>query len=125
MAPTGLDPAGSSPLLAAVTWIGQVLTGHVATAAAVIAIAFVGFRLLSGDLSIRDGARVVVGCFILFGAPLIAKSFVAAIQGNEIVTAPTGETQNLMPPPSSPLQAPEVPPAQNGNPFDPNPARPQ
>lgn len=125
MAVAGLVPAGNSPLLAAVTWFEQVLTGQIATAAAIVAIALVGFRMLSGDLSIRDGVRVVVGCFILFGAPLIARSFVASIRSDELAAAPPAKIQFPAPPPSSPPPTPPGPSSRSGNPFDPNSAGPQ
>ena len=38
----------------------------------VLAVAFVGFSMLTGRISLRRGARVVLGCFLLLGAPLIA-----------------------------------------------------
>ena len=62
---------GSSPLLNAVTWIQDTLLGRVATTVAVIAVACVGFMMLTGRLNWRFGATVIVGCFILFGAATI------------------------------------------------------
>ena len=65
------DPAGSSPLVAALEWVQGTLLGNVATAAAVIAVAVVGFMMLTGRIDWRRGLTVVVGCFILFGAATI------------------------------------------------------
>jgi len=65
------DPAGSSPLVAAMEWIQGTLLGNVATAAAVIAVAVVGFMMLTGRIEWRRGLTVVVGCFIIFGAVAI------------------------------------------------------
>lgn len=62
------DPAGSSPLLAALNWVQGTLLGNVATSAAVIAIAAVGFLMLTGRIEWRRGIVVVVGAFIIFGA---------------------------------------------------------
>ena len=62
------DPAGSSPLLAALNWVQGTLLGNVATSAAVIAIAVVGFLMLTGRIEWRRGLVVVVGAFIIFGA---------------------------------------------------------
>ncbi len=70
------DPAGSSVLVAAVTWLQQTLLGTVATTVAVIAVASVGLMMLSGRIGLRHGATVIAGCFILFGA----SSIVAGIQ---------------------------------------------
>jgi type IV secretion system protein VirB2 len=64
-------PAGASPILNAVTWVQDTLLGEVASGVAVIAIAIVGFMMLSGRLNWRYGATVIVGCFVLFGAATI------------------------------------------------------
>ena len=62
------DPAGSSPLIAALDWVQGTLLGNLATSAAVIAVAVVGFLMLTGRMDWRRGITVVVGCFIIFGA---------------------------------------------------------
>ncbi len=68
-AQTGLsDPNGSGPIVSAVQWLQGTLLGTVATVIAIIAIACVGFLMLSGRVDWRRGAVVVLGCFILFGA---------------------------------------------------------
>ncbi|WP_128893259.1 TrbC/VirB2 family protein [Erythrobacter sp. HKB08] len=71
------DPAGSGPIVAALGWLQGTLLGNVATAVAVMAVAAVGFMMLTGRLNWRFGATVIIGCFILFGAA----SIVAGIQG--------------------------------------------
>ena len=65
------DPTGSGVLVSAVNWLQGTLLGTVATAAAVIAIAAVGFMMLTGRINWRYGVTVVLGCFILFGAASI------------------------------------------------------
>lgn len=65
------DPAGSSPILAALNWVQGTLLGNVATSAAVIAIAAVGFLMLTGRIEWRRGIVVIVGAFIIFGAASI------------------------------------------------------
>jgi type IV secretion system protein VirB2 len=72
------DPAGSSPILAALGWVQGTLLGHVATMVAVIAVAMVGFMMLTGRINWRLGATVVMGCFILFGATTIVAGIQAA-----------------------------------------------
>jgi type IV secretion system protein VirB2 len=62
------DPAGSSPLIAALDWVQGTLLGNLATAAAVIAVAAVGFLMLTGRMDWRRGLTVVIGCFVIFGA---------------------------------------------------------
>ena len=39
-----------------------------------IAVALVGFAALGGRLPVRMGARAVLGCFVVLGAPVIASS---------------------------------------------------
>ncbi len=70
------DPQGSGVVVNAMRWMQGTLLGTVATAAAVIAIASVGFLMLTGRINWRHGAVVILGCFILFGAA----SIVAGIQ---------------------------------------------
>ena len=65
------DPAGSSAIVAAVNWLQGTLLGTVATVVAVIAVAAVGFMMLTGRINWRYGAAVILGCFILFGAASI------------------------------------------------------
>jgi type IV secretory pathway VirB2 component (pilin) len=65
------DPAGSSPILAALNWVQNTLLGNVATSAAVIAVAAVGFLMLTGRIEWRRGLTVIVGAFIIFGAVTI------------------------------------------------------
>jgi len=65
------DPEGSSPILAALQWVQGTLLGNLATTAAVIAVAVVGFMMLTGRIEWRRGLTVVVGCFIIFGAVAI------------------------------------------------------
>jgi type IV secretion system protein VirB2 len=64
-------PAGAGPILSAVTWMQNTLLGEVASGVAVIAVAVVGFLMLTGRINWRYGATVIVGCFILFGAATI------------------------------------------------------
>jgi type IV secretion system protein VirB2 len=74
------DPAGSGVVVSAVEWLQGTLMGTVATVAAVIAVAAVGFMMLSGRMHWRHGAVVVLGCFVLFGAA----SIVAGIRATAI-----------------------------------------
>jgi type IV secretory pathway VirB2 component (pilin) len=70
------DPAGSSVLVAAASWLQATLLGTVATTIAVIAVASIGFMMLSGRVNVRHGLTVIGGSFILFGAT----SIVAGLQ---------------------------------------------
>ena len=70
------DPAGSGVIVSAVRWLEGTLLGTIATVVAVIAVAAVGFMMLTGRINWRYGAVVILGCFVLFGAA----SIVAGIQ---------------------------------------------
>lgn len=76
------NPQGSGPIVAALQWLQGTLLGNVATAVAVIAVAMVGFMMLTGRLNWRFGATVIVGCFVLFGSAAI----VTGIQSTASVT---------------------------------------
>jgi type IV secretion system protein VirB2 len=65
------DPEGSGVIIGAANWLQGTLLGTVATVAAVIAVASVGFMMLTGRINWRHGAVVILGCFILFGAASI------------------------------------------------------
>jgi type IV secretion system protein VirB2 len=65
------DPTGSGPIVGALHWLQGTLLGTVATVVAVIAVATIGFMMLTGRLNWRYGATVIVGCFVLFGAASI------------------------------------------------------
>jgi len=69
------SPNDAPALISAVEWVRDLLTGTIGTSVAVLAIAWVGFALLQGRIPVWAGVRVVLGCFILFGAPVIAAAF--------------------------------------------------
>jgi len=72
------NPQGSGPILASIGWIQGTLLGNVATAVAVIAVAIVGFMMLTGRMNWRHGVTVIIGCFVLFGAASIVAGIQAA-----------------------------------------------
>jgi type IV secretory pathway VirB2 component (pilin) len=102
------DPGSGGSLTAAVTWVGSLLTGTVATAIATIAIAGIGFLMLQGRLPLRRGATIVVGCFIIFGAGTISRGLMmlsTELTGN----SRAGSALNTIPPtPIRPPAQPEV-----------------
>jgi type IV secretion system protein VirB2 len=77
-AQTAADPQGSGPIVAALSWMQGTLLGNVATAVAVMAVAAVGFMMLTGRMNWRFGATVIIGCFILFGAASIVSGIQSA-----------------------------------------------
>ena len=72
------DPQGSGPIVNALSWLQGTLLVNVATAVAVMAVAAVGFMMLTGRMNWRFGATVIIGCFILFGAASIVAGIQAA-----------------------------------------------
>ncbi len=76
-----MDPQGSGVLVNAVTWMQNTLLGTVATTVAVMAVAMVGFMMLTGRMNWRFGATVILGCFILFGAASIVGGIRAVALG--------------------------------------------
>lgn len=104
------DPSGAPVLLSALDWITGALLGTLATAIGVIAVALVGFLMMQGRVPVKRGISVVVGLFILLGAPAIAGGLVRA--GNGVWGA-----QETIPPP---VQAPQqLPPAPKPTAYDP------
>jgi type IV secretory pathway VirB2 component (pilin) len=114
MDPSLSNPTGSSPLLAAVMWVQGTLLGTVATVIATIAIAALGFLMLSGRLPVRRGMVAILGCFILFGASAMAASIRAGLAGGDAPAVPVAYV-----PPPRPVSAPAPPPRppQNADPF--------
>ena len=81
------EPPVVSPVEAATSWTNALVFGQLVPILCVLAVALVGLTMMTGHLAIRTGARVVLGCFILFGAPAIAVGFISA--------AASGMTHNI------------------------------
>jgi len=80
VAPSLFDAPAGPVLSSAAGWVTGTLFGDLAAALCVLAVAFVGLMLMSGRLAVRDGVRVVIGCFVLLGAPLIAAGLRSAAE---------------------------------------------
>lgn len=92
VAPSLFDAPLSPVLQAGSDWIGGTLFGSLAVGLCVIAVAIVGLMLMSGRTAVREGARVVLGCFVLLGAPVIAaelRGFAAEAEPSPTVEAST------------------------------------
>lgn len=72
---------GVSVLGGAVSWGADLMAGPLATCAAVLAVAWFGMVMMQGRIEWRSGVRIIMGCFILFGAPAIAKGVIDAALG--------------------------------------------
>lgn len=99
------DPTGAGALLAAANWVEALVTGTVATIVATIAVAGVGFLMLQGRMPLRRGVGVVLGCFVIFGAGLIANALMALATGD-------GGEMRAAPVPVSAPSTPVAPPPQ-------------
>lgn len=94
----------TSALVDAANWIEGFVQGPIASSIAALAIAALGFSMLRGRLPIRRGLSAVVGCSILFGAPVIARGLTQLAVPNyhfdEPADADTVETPQMrtMPP---------------------------
>jgi TrbC/VIRB2 pilin len=68
-------------LPAATEWIAGVVLGPVGTAVGVIAVAWLGFTMLTGRTPLPQAMRVVLGLYILYGAPTIARNLADLARG--------------------------------------------
>lgn len=110
-----LGPASSesSALLAAARWLEVLVQGPAATTLAVLAIAATGLMMLTGRLPARRGLVVTLGCFVLFGAPALARGVMGAattVADAEPVAVPqpaafTAPVFSPPPPPAPPAAA--------------------
>lgn len=99
-----LTGSNASPIGSSLEWMNDLLLGQVAVGLCVMAVAIVGFLMLTGRWPLRLGSRVILGCFVLLGAPAIASALISS--GRD-----TGEA--LPPQPIAAEQSPrgELPPA--------------
>ncbi|MFL9841149.1 TrbC/VirB2 family protein [Sphingomonas sp. ST-64] len=110
-----LSGPSSSALVAAAEWIQGTLLGTLATTIAVIAIAWIGLGMLTGRIDLRRGATIVLGCFVLFGAPTIAAGLMrlgdASVgrAAEPIAPAPPAPIVTLSPVPYDPYAGASVP----------------
>lgn len=98
-----------SGLLGAVRWIEAMMLGTIATTIAILAVAVIGFLMLQGRLDWKRAARVVIGCFLIFGAPVISAGLLGRIDSQPAYSRSMAAPEIDVPPP---------PPRQNEQ-FDP------
>lgn len=110
MQPSLFEPSGSSPLQSAAGWMTELMQGPLVVTLCVIAVALVGFAALNGRLPVRMGARAVLGCFVVLGAPVIASMLMW--QGEEPSSQVVYQANGVASEPARP----ELPPA-NYDPY--------
>lgn len=96
----------------AIGWTVSLLSGSLAVAIAMIAVAGVGFLALQGRLDLRRAVAVILGCFIIFGASGIA-SGIADMLG------PAGQDGSSGPPQPTPPPAVAAQSSPTSQPYDP------
>lgn len=66
------DPVGEGSIQAAGVWLANLLTGSLATTLCIIAVATLGLLMLWGEVPVRRGVQVILGCFVLLSATTVA-----------------------------------------------------
>ena len=89
------DPPQTSVILPVALWVQDIFLGNIATAIAVVAVASIGFAMLTGRVDLRRGGTIILGCFILFGASTIAGGLRSAAQSPD---APYAQSTPVPPP---------------------------
>ena len=108
--PSLFAPVAEPVLPAATGWVTATLFGNVAVGLCVLAVAFVGLMLMTGRVAIREGLRVAIGCFVLLGAPIVARGLRAT--ADEAAVSGSSEPLTVE---AAPLPAP--PPPANYDPY--------
>lgn len=89
---TMFDAPPTDPLAGSVNWLTGTLIGDLAATVCILAIAFVGFSMLTGRIAMRRGLQVILGCFVLLGAPVIATSMLGVMVPSNSARIPPAET---------------------------------
>ncbi|MDF0544554.1 TrbC/VirB2 family protein [Sphingobium sp. H39-3-25] len=90
-------------IVEAVQWSERLLLGAVGTSVMIMAVAILGLFALSGRIDRSFAVRVLLGCFIIIGAPMIAAGMMTtAASGSGQVNAPNQEVEISPPPPRPP-----------------------
>ncbi|MBB4150199.1 TrbC/VirB2 family protein [Sphingobium scionense] len=99
-----MSNSNDNGIVEAVQWGERLLLGSVGTSVMIMAVAILGLFALRGCMDRSFAVRVLLGCFIIIGAPMIAAGIMTtAASGSGQVNAPTQEVE-VSPPP---LRAPE------------------
>lgn len=96
------EGSGTPAIETGANWLVSLTTGGLAVGLCILAIAIIGLLMLGGRAPVREGVRVILGCFILLGAPVIAGAFVTTGEyaGSH---QPTTDVTRSLPPPTRDL----------------------
>jgi type IV secretion system protein VirB2 len=103
------EPQDADSLSTATEWLFQLATGPIAGTLSILAVAAIGLLMLAGRLPLREGARVVIGSFVLLGAPAIAAALLE-LGGHSLPPDTSAWAKPLVEPPA------ELPPS-NYDPY--------
>lgn len=97
------EPDSDAAVTSSINWINSVLFNEIAVVLCVLAVAFLGGLMLLGRLPVRSGLRIIIGCFVLFGAPIIAAGLVGLSQegqnaGPQVAQLPESSPRDQLPP---------------------------
>lgn len=90
------DAPGNPPLEGALVWVESTLLGQAAVSLCVIAVAIVGFTMLTGRIPFRHGLRVVLGCFVLLSAGSIVQGLAGAAADGGASPLPVSSEPQLL-----------------------------
>lgn len=111
------EPQGTSAIEPAIIWLAELIAGSFGLVLMMLAIAIYGLGLLSGQLQVKRGVSVVLGCFVLIGASQLS-AFLTPDQSRTTYSAVSTPPLAVEPEPVRSL--PGVAPSQSGpNPFAP------
>jgi type IV secretory pathway VirB2 component (pilin) len=112
----GPGMASESALLGAAQWLAALIQGPAVTTLAVLAVGGTGLMMLSGRIPVRRGLSVALGCFILFGAPAIARG-ISSLAYSQAATERVAVPAFEIPPPPPRLDPPASAPRVDGDPY--------
>ena len=76
------------------------MLGSSATSLAVLAVAVIGFLFLNGQRDWKRVGRVVIGCFLIFGAPMISAGLLENIGDQPVQSQKETRVEVDLPPPA-------------------------
>lgn len=96
-------------------WLIALTSGSLAIALAVLAVAGIGFAMLTGRMDLRRAGRVMIGCFLIFGAGTLAAQLLSFTNTEQETPAAAGEI--FKPEFPTPAKLPRASPAPNDDPY--------
>jgi hypothetical protein len=89
-------------IFGAVRWVEQLMLGTVATSAMVMAVSILGLMALDGRLDRKLAVRIILGCFVIVGAPTIVAGIMMTAGGDNGRIVTLNREEDVSPPPPRP-----------------------